>query len=68
MSANVDLVRSIYGAHLFQVRGGRVTRLVQYLDGEREVTFVFSVRSGKIVRLQMFGFEQQALEALGLAE
>jgi ketosteroid isomerase-like protein len=23
------------GAHLFQVRGGQVTRLVQYLDGER---------------------------------
>jgi ketosteroid isomerase-like protein len=33
-----------------------------------EVTFVFSVRNGRIVRLQMFGVEQQALEALGLAE
>jgi ketosteroid isomerase-like protein len=33
-----------------------------------EVTFVFSVRKEKIVRLQMFGVEQQALEALGLAE
>jgi ketosteroid isomerase-like protein len=29
-----------------------------------EVTFVFSVRNGRIVRLQMFGVEQQALEAL----
>jgi ketosteroid isomerase-like protein len=35
---------------------------------DAEVTFAFSVRNGKIVRLQMFGFEQQALEALGLAE
>jgi ketosteroid isomerase-like protein len=33
-----------------------------------EVTFVFSVRNGRIVRLQMFGVEQQALEALGLAQ
>jgi ketosteroid isomerase-like protein len=32
-----------------------------------EVTFVFSLRQGKIVRLQMFGAEQQALEALGRA-
>lgn len=31
-----------------------------------EVTFAFSVRKGRIVRLQMFGAEQQALEALGL--
>jgi ketosteroid isomerase-like protein len=33
-----------------------------------EVTFVFSVRNGKLVRLQMFGDEHQALEALGLPE
>jgi ketosteroid isomerase-like protein len=32
-----------------------------------EVTFVFSVRNERIVRLQMFGREQQALDALGLA-
>jgi ketosteroid isomerase-like protein len=32
------------------------------------VTFAFSLRNGKIVRLQMFGVEQQALDALGLAE
>jgi hypothetical protein len=29
---------------------------------------VFSVRNGKLVRLQMFGDEHQALEALGLPE
>jgi ketosteroid isomerase-like protein len=33
-----------------------------------EVTFAFSLRKGKIVRLQMFGVEQQALDAYGLAE
>jgi ketosteroid isomerase-like protein len=33
-----------------------------------EVTFVFSVMNGRIFRLQMFGVERQALEALGLAE
>lgn len=33
-----------------------------------EVTFAFTLRRGKIVRLQMFGFEQQAVDALGLAE
>jgi len=33
-----------------------------------EVTFAFSMRQGKIVSLQMFGGEQQALEALGRAE
>jgi ketosteroid isomerase-like protein len=36
------------------------------IDGE--VTFAFSLRQGKLVRLQMFGDEQQTLEALGLAE
>ena len=33
-----------------------------------EVTFAFSLRDGKIVRLQMFGAEQQALDAFGVAE
>jgi hypothetical protein len=33
MSANLDLVRSICAA--FDVHGAHVTRLVNYLDGER---------------------------------
>jgi ketosteroid isomerase-like protein len=33
-----------------------------------EVTFAFSVMNGRIFRLQMFGVERQALDALGLAE
>ena len=35
---------------------------------EGEVAFVFTVRHGKIARWQMFHSEQQALEAVGLAE
>jgi len=35
---------------------------------EGEVAFVFTVRRDKIVRWQMFHSEQQALEAVGLAE
>ena len=35
---------------------------------DAEVTFVFTMREGKIARWQMFRSEQQALEAVGLAE
>src|SRR6202171_927185 len=35
---------------------------------EAEVTFVFTVRQAKIARWQMFHSEQEALEAVGLAE
>jgi ketosteroid isomerase-like protein len=35
---------------------------------DHEVTFAFSLRDGRIVRLQMFGVEKQALDALGGAE
>jgi ketosteroid isomerase-like protein len=34
---------------------------------EGEATFVFRVRHGKVVRWQMFGSEQEALKAVGLA-
>jgi ketosteroid isomerase-like protein len=36
------------------------------IDGE--VTFAFTVRDGRIARLQMFGGEQEALGALGQVE
>jgi ketosteroid isomerase-like protein len=35
---------------------------------EADVTFVFTLRAGKVARWQMFHSEQQALEAVGLAE
>ncbi len=35
---------------------------------EAEVIFAFTVRDGSIVRWQMFSSEQQALDAVGLAE
>jgi ketosteroid isomerase-like protein len=35
---------------------------------EAEATFVFTVREGLIARWQMFSSEEQALEAVGLAE
>ena len=35
---------------------------------EGDVTFVFTLREGKIARWQMFHSEQQALEGVGLAE
>ena len=35
---------------------------------DEAVTFAFSMREGKICRWQMFHSEQQALEAIGLAE
>jgi ketosteroid isomerase-like protein len=35
---------------------------------EGDVTLVFTVRQGKIVRWQMFSSERQALEAVGLRE
>jgi ketosteroid isomerase-like protein len=35
---------------------------------EAEVTFVFTVREGKIARWQMFRSEEQALRTFGLAE
>ncbi|HEY0517577.1 MAG TPA: nuclear transport factor 2 family protein [Solirubrobacteraceae bacterium] len=33
-----------------------------------ETTFVFTVSEGRIVRIQIFGSEHEALEAVGLAE
>jgi hypothetical protein len=35
---------------------------------EHESTFVYTLSQGRIVRIQVFGSEREALKAVGLAE